>query len=200
MSDGPLAAAPAPVSLPRGDLLAARVVADVGEPLRDALDRNLTGYLVLEPQATLLLDGAERAIITLADGVPVLAYELDSDAGGPAALAALAGAGPVRASSYRLPAADLAAVHDCDPLRVAPGGPARELADDPELAARTRNRAPAGRRGDEGDHDALAAFLADEERIVAIKREAREEAERRAAEWGLSGELDGDESHSPDAR
>ncbi|QLG28774.1 hypothetical protein HUG10_15040 [Halorarum halophilum] len=189
MSDGPLGAAPAPVSLPRGDLLAARVVADVGEPLRDALDRELTGYLVLEPGTTLLLDVAERGVITLADGVPVLAYELDSDAGGPAALAALAGAGPVRASSYRLSAPEIATVHDCDPLQVAPGGPARELADDPELAARTRERAPDGRRGEGGDHDALAAFLADEERVAAIKREAREEAERRAAEWGLAGEL-----------
>ncbi|WP_313692164.1 hypothetical protein [Halorarum halobium] len=189
MSGDVLAESRSPVSVPRGDLLAARVVSDVADPLRDALDRSLTGYLVLEPQATLLLDGAERGVITLEAGVPVLAYELDSDAGGPAALASLAGTGPVRASSYRLPAGELAPVHDCDPLRVAPGGPARELADDAGLAERTSDRAPAERRDDETEHDALAAFLADEERVDAIRREAREEAERRAAEWGLDGEL-----------
>ncbi|QLG60437.1 hypothetical protein [Halorarum salinum] len=189
MSGGLPGPASTRISIPEGDLLSARVVDDVGDPLRDAFDRDLTGYLELEPPSTLLLDGAEHGVLTVADGVPVLAYELDADATGPAALAALAGSEPIRVSTYRLPPDALSTAHGCDALRVAPGAPARELAADHDLAERSRERAPDGRRDAGTEHDALAAFLADEERVDAIKREAREEAKRRAAEWGLGDEL-----------
>ncbi|MXR43303.1 hypothetical protein GRX01_18435, partial [Halobaculum sp. WSA2] len=49
--------------------------------------------------------------------------------------------------------------------------------------------APADRRAAGGDHDALAAFLADEERVEAVRREARAEARARADEWGLGDQL-----------
>ncbi|ESP88090.1 hypothetical protein K933_10382, partial [Candidatus Halobonum tyrrellensis G22] len=82
------------------------------------------------------------------------------------------------------------AAHDCADLRVAPGAPARDVADDSELARRTREAAPADRGDDDaGAHDALASFLADEEQVEAIREQARAEAESRAREWGLSDQL-----------
>ncbi|WP_435064665.1 hypothetical protein [Halobaculum sp. EA56] len=198
MTEGPAAPASLAAGAPdRGDLVRARVATGFAEPLSAALDRELTGYLRIESGAAILEDGrdGDRAVITLETGVPVLAHHAGRDADGPAALAALAGAPPVRVESYRLPADSLATLHDrgdaADPLAVAPDAPARDLADDDALAARTRAAAPEGRRGDGGDHDALAAFLADEERVEAVKAEARAEAEARAAEWGLTDQLDG---------
>jgi hypothetical protein len=41
--------------------------------------------------------------------------------------------------------------------------------------------------------DPVEAFLADEERIEAIRAEARAEAERRAEEWGLDEAVERDE-------
>jgi hypothetical protein len=38
---------------------------------------------------------------------------------------------------------------------------------------------------------ALEAFLDDDEKIAAIQEQAREEAERRAEEWGLDDQLGG---------
>ena len=57
------------------------------------------------------------------------------------------------------------------------------MADAPELAARARERAPADR--DAPETDPVEAFLDDEERVEAIKQRARDEAERRASEWGF---------------
>lgn len=177
--------------LPRGQLVRSRVVVDPATPLVDALDRELTGYAVLAPQESVLLDGDDAGVLTFEDGVPVVAVHPGTDRGGPAALAALAGPGPVSAELYRLDAADLATVHDVDELRVPPGMPAERLGGDPALAERTRAAAPDGRTGDpESEADPVAAFLDDDERVAAIRERAREEAERRAAEWGLDGELD----------
>lgn len=183
--------------VPRGDLVRARVAAAFADPLSAALDDELTGYLRVEPGEAVLGGGGDEAVITLDSGVPVLAYGAGPDADGPAALAGLAGAGPVRVESYRLPADALAWLHDpdaarSDPFRIAPDAPARELADDAALAARTRRAAPAERRERGGDHDALAAFLADEERVEAVREQARAEAEARAAEWGLTDQLGGE--------
>jgi hypothetical protein len=70
--------------------------------------------------------------------------------------------------------------------------PAERLAGDPGLAARTRAAAPDERLDDRaGSGSAVEAFLADESKIEAIREQAREEARRRAAEWGLSEALDG---------
>jgi hypothetical protein len=168
------------------------VVDDPGAALATALDRSLDGYVVLEPQGALLLDEEVAGVVTVAGGVPVLAYEERDDAGGVAALAAVAGPGPFRAELYAVDPAALAALHDADDgrLAVTPGAPAERLADDPDLAARTRDRAPDDRLDANEDPSAVEAFLTDEERIAAIRDRARAEAEARAEEWGLADQLD----------
>ena len=179
------------IDLPRGSLVRSRVAPGTGTVLERALEGRLTGYAVLTPQSALLLGDDDAGVLTFADGVPVVAYHTGSDAVGREALAGFPTAGPCRADCYALGADHLAAVHDTPALRVPPGLPADRLAGDPALAERTRERAPADRRtGDDGSGDALAAFLADEERVERLREEARAEAERRAAEWELTGELD----------
>ncbi|MFC4358537.1 hypothetical protein ACFO0N_11355 [Halobium salinum] len=180
--------------LPRGDLLRSHVVDDPAGPLRTALDRQLSGYAVFEPSDALLLGARERGVLTFEAGVPTLAYEAASDRGGPDAIAEFAHPGPYRVELYELPASSLAAAHEATDLRVPPATPATELADDPALAERTREVAPPERVDDDGDDEAsaLEAFLEDEEKISAIREQARDEAEQRAAEWGLTGELAGD--------
>lgn len=177
------------MKLPRGRLVRSRVVDDPATALATALDRSLTGYAVVEPQETLLLGGSARGVLTFEDGVPVVAYHTGTDRGGPSALGDLAMPGPYSVDVYRLDPDVLAPVHDADPLRVPPGMPADRLAGDPELADRTRERA-----ADDGaattDEDPVVAFLDDAEKVAAIQRRAREEAERRAAEWGLDDQLD----------
>ncbi|AZQ13837.1 hypothetical protein [Halorubrum sp. PV6] len=186
--------------IPRGDLLRSRVVSDVGTTLSRALDRELTGYATLVPQETLLLEGDARGVVTFADGVPVLAYNTVSDSGGPDALAELAVPGPYRVELYAVADAALETAHEEETLRVAPGAAATELADDPALADRTREAAPDERLDDgDDDGDAVAAFLEDDERIEAIREQARSEAEERAAEWGLDDALAGDDEAEADA-
>jgi hypothetical protein len=178
------------MKLPRGRLVRSRVVRDPGTALRIALDRSLTGYAVLEPQDSLLLDGDRRGVVTFSDGVPVLAYDTESDRGGTDALADFAVPGPYSVDLYRLDPTDLDEPHDTPELRVPPGTPAEELADDPELATETRERAPDRRLSDADDQEsAVAAFLEDESKIDAIREEARTEARDRADEWGLSDQL-----------
>ncbi|MFO8114508.1 MAG: hypothetical protein R6U01_03960 [Halorubrum sp.] len=177
--------------IPRGTLLRSRVVSDVATTLSRALDRELTGYATLVPQETLLLEGDARGVLTFADGVPVLAYNTVSDSGGPDALAELAVPGPYRVELYAVDDEGLAAAHEEEALRVAPGAAATELADDPTLADRTREAAPDERLADPeaDDADAVAAFLADDDRIEAIREQARAEAAERADEWGLDAAL-----------
>lgn len=176
--------------IPRGDLLRSRVVDSPAEPLRDALDRDLTGYLRLEPADALLLDDETTGVVTLEDGVPVLAYEAASDRGGPAALEAIATPGPYRAELYAVSAAALADAHESgQDLAVGPTMPADRLSGDAALAERTRRAAPEDRLGDDATSP-LESFLADEERIAAIRERAREEARARAEEWGLTDHLD----------
>ena len=180
------------LTIPRGTLLRSRVVSDVGTTLSRALDRELTGYATVVPQETLLLSGEARGVITFEDGVPVLAYNIVTDSGGPDALAELAVPGPYRVELYAVEAAGLAAAHEEGALRVAPDAVATEMADDAALAERTREAAPEERLRDTADEDdAVAAFLADDERIDAIREQARSEARDRAAEWGLDDALDG---------
>jgi len=184
--------------IPRGDLLRSRVVSDVGTSLARALDRELTGYATLVPQETLLLESDARGVVTFADGVPVLAYNTVSDSGGPDALAELAVPGPYRVELYAVGDGALETAHEEDALRVAPGAAATELADDQALADRTRDAAPDERldAASDDDGDAVAAFLEDDERIEAIREQARSEAAERASEWGLDDALaegDGDE-------
>jgi len=177
--------------IPRGTLLRSRVVSDVATTLSRALERGLTGYATLVPQETLLLEGDARGVLTFAEGVPVLAYNTVTDSGGPDALAELAVPGPYRVELYAVDDDGLEAAHETDALRVAPGAAATELADDPTLADRTREAAPDERLADPeaDDADAVAAFLADDDRIEAIREQARAEAAERADEWGLDGAL-----------
>ncbi|PSP93404.1 hypothetical protein BRC91_09875 [Halobacteriales archaeon QS_4_62_28] len=185
------------MNVPEGTLLKSHVVRDPRDPLAVALDRELTGYVVLEPQETLLLDSDGRGVITFRDGVPELAYYTGTDRGGPPALADLAMPGPYHVELYRLSDPALSTTGSVDALAVPPGMAAERLAGDPALAASTRRRAPADRKperstaGDDADGDdrseqgAVEAFLADEEKIEAIQKQAREEAAQRAAEWGF---------------
>ncbi|MFC7186160.1 hypothetical protein [Halorubrum yunnanense] len=198
--DGSGEASDAPeLRIPRGTLLRSRVVSDVATTLSRALERGLTGYATLVPQETLLLEGEARGVLTFADGVPVLAYNTVSDSGGSDALAELAVPGPYRVELYAVDDDGLATAHGEEALRVAPGATATELADDPSLADRTREAAPDERLADPDaeDADAVAAFLEDDDRIEAIREQAREEAAERADEWGLDGAL-GDETGGPE--
>jgi hypothetical protein len=173
--------------LPRGTLVRRRVVDDPGTALVHALDADLTGYARLESQDALLLDADGVGVLTFEDGVPVVAYHTGTDSGGSAALADIAVPGPYRLELYELDGEALAAVHDAEELRVTPGAPAERLAGDPDLAERTREAAPqrAGEPGGQDEPGAVEAFLEDEEKVAAIRERAREEAERRAAEWGF---------------
>ncbi|MFB6195145.1 MAG: hypothetical protein ABEI80_03165 [Haloplanus sp.] len=175
--------------IPRGRLLRSRVVDDPGTVLATALDRRLTGYAVFEPQDAVLLGDETRGVVTFDDGVPVLAYCTDTDRGGAAALDDMASPGPYSVDLYELDRSALAAAHEADDLRIAPGLPADRLADDRDLVTRTRERAPDDRLGNDGTA-AVEAFLDDESQIDAIREQAREEARARAEEWGLTDALD----------
>ena len=193
------------MKLPEGRLVRSRVVEDPRTVLVDALDRDLTGYAVFEPQDALLLDERGRGLVTFRAGVPVVAYHTGTDRAGPPALADLAAAGPYRLELFALAPADLAAVHDRPAFRVPPGMPAERLAGDQALADRTREAAPPARPSDDrtgeglagatggdaeggpDDHQpgAVEAFLDDEAKIEAIREQARAEAADRADEWGF---------------
>ncbi|SNR42701.1 hypothetical protein [Halorubrum vacuolatum] len=196
MTDG---SDPPELYIPRGTLLRSRVVSDIATTLETALDRSLTGYSTIVPQETLLLSGEAKGVITFEDGVPMLAYNTVTDNGGPAALAELAVPGPYRVELYAVDGAALETAHEADALRIPPGSVATELADAPDLAARTRAAAPEDRHVGEGheETDALASFLADDDRIEALREQAREEARARAAEWGLTDVLDDEGSTEP---
>ena len=167
-----------------GDLLRSRVVTDLGPVLEDALDRRLDGYAVLAPRDALLGGGDDdRGVLTFEGGVPALAYHAGTDRGGPAALADV-GAGPYRVELYAAEALKLPGA--TGRLRVPPGMPAERLAGDPSLAERVRAAADDDH---ETDRDALAAFLEDEAAVESIRASAREEARRRAEEWGFEDAL-----------
>lgn len=180
---------PEALHIPRGELLRARVVESPRTVLASALDRELTGYATLVPQDALLLDGDARGVVTFEDGLPVLAYNTATDNGGDDALADLAVPGPYRIELYAVDAAALAEAHDTPELTVPPGMPAEQLADAPGLADETRDAAPAARLDTGDDASAVESFLADGDRIEAIREQAREEAAERAAEWGLDDQL-----------
>ena len=182
------------MKLPDGRLVRSRVVSDPRTVLVDALDRGLTGYAVLEPQGSLLLDDDGRGVLTFAEGVPVVAYHTGTERGGPPALADLAASGPYRLNLYAVRPGALDAAHDRASFRVPPGMAADRLAGDQSLADRTRELAPEDWTT-ERTHDAASsgersvgaveAFLDDERKIEAIREEARAEARERAEEWGF---------------
>lgn len=176
------------LAVPEGELVRSRV--GVAGSLDAALSRDLTGYARIEPDS--LLADSQPGVVTFEDGVPRAAYcerGGHGDSRGTDALAALAAPGPCSVELYELPDGALAEVHEAGEFSVPPAAPAEELADDASLAERARERAPDDAHEDDGP-GALESFLEDEERIEAIQEEAREEAEKRAAEWGLDGEFE----------
>jgi len=169
------------------ELTFARVVDDTAAALSLALDRELTGHAVLTPQDALLLDDDGAGVVAFTDGVPTHVHHTETGRGGAPALASLAATGPLRVECY---AGDDGSVPRTDRTAVAPGTPAERLAGDDELAARTRDAARAADiddadANDAGDPDAVEAFLADEQKVEAIRDRAREEARERAEEWGF---------------
>ena len=194
--------------LPDGVLIRSRVESDPAAPLSTALDRELTGYAVLEPQDALLLDADGAGVVAFEEGVPRFAYHTGTGRVGPTALADIAGPGPYDVALRELPTDELGefegvaeseefAAFERSDLRVPPGMPADRLAGDPALADRTRAATPPEwSAGDEdtetgrGDSlDAVEAFLEDDEKIEAIQDRARDEARERAERWGLDEEL-----------
>jgi len=180
------------MKLPPGQLRRRRVVTDLSTPLANALEAELTGYMRLESQDALLLDGDGVGVLTFEDGIPVLAYHTGTDNGGAAALADIAVAGPHRMELYELDRHVLTEVHEAADLRVPPGLPAERLAGNSRLGERTRKRAPGDRRHERSEGanelDAVEAFLDDEETIETLRERASEEATLRADEWGFEVE------------
>lgn len=170
------------MTLPEGPPCFDRVVMAVDEPLGEALDRTLTGYGEVVPQAGLLGDGVGSGIIWFEDGVPVGARHSGTGRTGSAALADIAETGPYR---VRLVETDLPTrVRDRESLP--PAAPAEQLAGNEPLAERTRCAADSPPTDDsEAELDAVEAFLADEAKIEAIQQQAAAEARRRAEEWGF---------------
>lgn len=180
------------LGLPDGNLAFSRVVTDASAALTAVLDRRHTGYGILTPSDALVLGDATHAVLGFRDGIPT--HAVSTETRGSGALAAAATPGPLRVSLY-----------ECDqPITgtdagIAPDTPARRLAGDTELAERTRDAAPRDPVDSEptavpdagDDLDAVDAFLADEDAIERIKMQAREEAERRAREWGFDEFTDG---------
>ncbi|WP_232687307.1 hypothetical protein [Halobacterium zhouii] len=181
------------------DLTFAKVVTEPAEALALVLDRELTGHAVFTPQDALLLGVDGAGVVAFDDGVPTHVRHTDTDRGGAAALADLAVPGPLRVECYaddagepsspsgRTESDDTGDVPRTDQYAVAPGTPAERLAGDEALADRTRSAAGVAHDGDDesDDLDAVEAFLADEEKVEAIRERAREEAAQRADEWGF---------------
>lgn len=178
------------MTLPDGNPAFDRVVMALDEPLEAALERGLSGYAEVVPQAALLLDANGSGVLWFEDGVPTHATHTGSGATGTDVLAELAATGPYRVRLVPLSPSDLASRPTG--ARLPPGAAAERLAGDDRLAARTRDRAgdgPSETANEEG-LDAVESFLADDEKIRAIRERARAEAKRTAAEWGFD-DLDG---------
>ena len=174
--------------IPDGELLRSRVVTTLTPALSDVLERRLDGYALLSSRDALLGNDDESGVITFEAGVPVLTYHSGTDRGGPPALEDI-GSPPYQFELYALEADALEFPHRTDELRVPPGAVAERLADDPDLAARTREIASETSTANVSE-DTVEAFLENEAAIADIKRSAREEALNRADEWGLSDALE----------
>ena len=172
------------MTLPTGRATFDRVVTELADPLEVALDRDLTGYAEIVPQAALLLDESGSGVLWLDEGVPTRASHTGTGATGTAVLADLAATGPYRVRLVAVGADDLGARPEGASLP--PDAPAKRLAGDEALAAKTRERAGVdpGQSEDDG-LDAVEAFLEDDEKIRTIRDRARSEAKRKAAEWGF---------------
>ncbi|ERH10603.1 MAG: hypothetical protein J07HX64_02380 [halophilic archaeon J07HX64] len=176
------------MSLPEGRLHDRQVVTDLGEPLADALESTVTGYLRIESDG-LLLDRGGATVLTFEAGVPVAATHTEHDSTGADALADAAVEGLYRYELRELPAEALPGFHHSDRASIPPVLPAEQLVGDSDLVARTRNAAPESRlRETTGGEPGLAAvesFLEDTDAISTIRDRARSEAHERADQWGF---------------
>lgn len=179
------------MTAPHGELVRSRVVSDPATALATALERGLTGCAVFKPQDSLLLDADGYGVLTFEDGIPVRAHHTGTGRGGPEAVADLAVPGPYSVELYRRPADENETSSHTEDRRIPPEMPAERLAGDPQLAAKTRDCAPErpSIEMDGSSTSAVEAFLEDEEKIAAIREQARKEARRRAEEWGLDEQL-----------
>lgn len=175
------------MTLPSGQPCFDRVVLAVDEPLAEALDRDLTGYGVIVPQAGLLGEGTGKGVLWFDSGIPCSARHTGTGRTGSEALADIAETGP-----YRVRLVDTALPETVrEGASLAPGAPAERVAGDPDLAERTRQAAGGNSTADsDAELDAVEAFLADEDKIEAIQQQAAAEARNRAAEWGFDGIAD----------
>jgi hypothetical protein len=171
--------------IPDGELLRSRVVTSLASPLEDVLERRLDGYAILSPQDALLGSADDRGVITFEAGIPALVYHAGTDRGGPPAIADI-GSPPFLFELHALDADALELPHRTDALRVPPGSVAERLANDNDLAARIRSIV------DDAPEqiDSVESFLDDETAITELQRTAREDAEARADEWGLSDAIE----------
>lgn len=175
------------MSLPAGQPCFDRVVMAVDRPLREALERDLSGYGVIVPGAGLLGQGTGKGVIWFEDGIPVDARHTGTGRTGGEALADIAETGPYR---VRLVEADRPAEWTSGES-LPPAAPAERLAGDEALAERTREAAGDRSAEDQTNElDAVEAFLADEDKIEAIQEQAAAEARRRAEEWGFEAAED----------
>lgn len=177
------------MTLPEGHASFDRVVTELDVPLSAALDRSVTGYMEIVPQAALLLDASGSAVLWLDNGVPTHASHTGTGATGASVLADIAATGPFRVRIVSLDGSDLGARPGDATLP--PAAPAERLAGDDDLADRTRRRAGDQSLSSSEDSgiDAVETFLQDDEKIRAIREHARAEAERKAEEWGF-GDLE----------
>lgn len=174
------------MTLPSGQPCFDRVVMAVDEPLAAALERDLTGYGVIVPQAGLLGEGTGKGVLWFDSGIPCSARHTGTGRTGAAALADIAETGP-----YRVRLVETALPESVRDGSLAPGAPAERVAGNRDLAERTR-RAAGGDSSPDSDAelDAVEAFLADKDKIEAIQQQAAAEARKRAAEWGFDAIAD----------
>jgi hypothetical protein len=165
-----------------GCLVRARSVDRLGVSFARVLTEHQTGYLRIVADGPL---HTATGVVTVVDGVPVAAA-CDGGECGTTAVDTLVVPGPARVETYRCDPTTLAALHDRVDCRIPPDAVAERLAAD-DLAARTRERAPADRASLDGS--TLLSFLDDDRRLATIRSEARAEAEADAASWGLDGAL-----------
>ena len=130
---------------------------------------------MFRPQDSLLLDGDGYGVLTLEDGIPVEAHHTGTGRGGPEAVADPAVPGPYSVELYRHPADERETIHGPDD-RQSSRNAGRTAGGRPELAAKTRERAPERptTETETSPTSAVEAFLQDEEKIAAIREQARE--------------------------
>jgi hypothetical protein len=176
------------MSLPEGRFHTRGVVTDLREPLTEALDSTVTGYVCVESDRLLLGEGG-ATVLTFEAGVPVAATHTEHDSIGADALANAAVERLHRYELREVPAGKLPGFHHSDQARIPPVLPAEQFVGDSELITRTRDAAPESRlqetTRDEPGLAAVESFLDDTNAISTIRDRARSEAHERADQWGF---------------